>query len=898
MRHNEMDDISQPDSPVTRGRSAHGRGATPVAIAVMAVLGQALGQAAQADTIEVTTTAQKVGGTGGCSLQEAIWAANLGESQALEVDLADAYGETDRIVVIDTECVIEPDGSDAYTIVLPAGEVFTMTGIVDDPTNYTGPTATPLVFSEVVIEANGATLERAVGAANFRALAVGSALFQEGRRTGSLTLRNAHIRGFAAKGGDGRSGGGGGLGAGGAIYVHAGDLNVEQSTFEANGAMGGNGSRGRWTGGGGGGLGGNGGDAFQGGGGGGGGARGDGGGGDSSCGTPCLGIGAGGGGGGGTVDAGEDGRSDVVDGGYTCGGKGGYVTLNPLDSPQSGQDGRCPGGGGGGGRDSFFGYGEVSGGSGGRGAYGGGGGGGAYRLTAGDGGRGGFGGGGGGAYIFDSNLSGLGPDGGDGGFGGGGGAAAGGYLSGSSGSGGSFAGSASSENGGGGAGLGGAIFNHAGDVRIENSTFTGNYAVRGLAGSWPNDTNANSGRDQGGAIFSVGGSLTVLNSTIAANEGTSSIQGGAGIVVYAPGNDIFADPGTEQTRFTLHNTIIAGNVAGSQVVKECRLINSSSNSVVFEGSGNLITANDNCTAGVVSNADPGLGPLQVNLPGITPTMAIGPASPALDTGDPATALLVDQRGLSRPAGAGYDIGAFEYGAVVAQCADVTVFAGASCTADASIDAGSFSPDSGGITLSQNPPGPFNLGDTAVTLMATSTAGVSASCSAKVTVVDNTPPVVTAVTALTTLSPTTQHNLVDIGLAATATDGCSTPPTTFQVQVFADEDDETPTSVEKGTVFSPDAADIGAGTLRLRAERSDVGDGRVYLVVTSGEDSAGNVGRACSTVVVPFSPAAKNVEAVNAQADAARAACEANGGTPPAGYFVIGDGPERAPRPKR
>ncbi len=36
--------------------------------------------------------------------------------------------------------------------------------------------------------------------------------------------------------------------------------------------------------------------------------------------------------------------------------------------------------------------------------------------------------------------------------------------------------------------------------------------------------------------------------------------------------------------------------------------------------------------------------------------------------------------------------------------------------------------------------------------------------------------------------------------------------------------------------------------------------------------------------------ASSINSVNAQAAAARSFCEANGGAPPAGYFVIGDGP--------
>jgi hypothetical protein len=78
-------------------------------------------------------------------------------------------------------------------------------------------------------------------------------------------------------------------------------------------------------------------------------------------------------------------------------------------------------------------------------------------------------------------------------------------------------------------------------------------------------------------------------------------------------------------------------------------------------------------------------------------------------------------------------------APVALCQDVTVAAGADCTADASVDNGSYDPDGDPITLTQSPSGPYSLGMTEVTLTVTDDQGASASCTATVTVVDTTPP---------------------------------------------------------------------------------------------------------------------------------------------------------------
>jgi len=85
---------------------------------------------------------------------------------------------------------------------------------------------------------------------------------------------------------------------------------------------------------------------------------------------------------------------------------------------------------------------------------------------------------------------------------------------------------------------------------------------------------------------------------------------------------------------------------------------------------------------------------------------------------------------------------------VAVCQNVTVSAGASCTASASINNGSSDPDGDPITITQSPAGPYPLGTTTVTLTVTDNKGASSQCIATVTVVDNTPPSITAPPAVT------------------------------------------------------------------------------------------------------------------------------------------------------
>lgn len=562
--------------------------------------------------IFVTSLEDKVSGIGGCSLQEAIYAANRDDNL---VPLS-YNGSDGSPILVPTQC--QPGQGDDR-IILPVQAVFQLNRVVLDASNPFGATATPMVTSKITIEANGSTLEW-TGSSNARAFTVGS--------TGNLTLLDIYIRDFHVKGGNGGSGGGGGLGAGGAIYVKGeGSLNIERSTFSGNKAAGGNGS-GTAFGGGGGGLGGNGGSAptstfsfaF---GAGGGGAIGNGAGHTSNP------IGTGGGG---TIfDAAlvaGIGDSGNFLSGFACGGGS---RSDSSDTP-------CPGGGGAGGAGNFT---DFIAGNGGNGNYGGGGGGGGQTADGdrANGGNGGFGGGGGSGWEDGSGGCGSGSSGGDGGFGGGGGAGPGGQFSGGPGHGGNFGGNASCTNGGGGGALGGAIFSDGGIVTIENSTFSGNSVTHGKGGGANSALPASDGGDAGGAIFAVGGGLFIHHSTISGN--LSSVQGG-GIVV------------SSMVTFELQNTIISGN--GPTTASQCFVFGVTT---LLTGSGNAISSNNSNCPGIVTTDDPQPGPLQLNSPGITPTMAISKFSSAFDTADPGTSLTIDQRGFPRPQQNGFDIGAFE-----------------------------------------------------------------------------------------------------------------------------------------------------------------------------------------------------------------------------------------------
>jgi hypothetical protein len=144
---------------------------------------------------------------------------------------------------------------------------------------------------------------------------------------------------------------------------------------------------------------------------------------------------------------------------------------------------------------------------------------------------------------------------------------------------------------------------------VNNSTLSDNYATEG-----------------GGGIFNAG-TLTLNNSTLSGNDANRM---GGGVL--------------NEGALTVNNSIIAnsptvGNCAG-----------------VTAGADNL---SDDATCSGFTIANAMLAPLQVYPPGTTATFALLEGSPAIDAGNDATCLGVDQRGVPRPQGPHCDVGAFE-----------------------------------------------------------------------------------------------------------------------------------------------------------------------------------------------------------------------------------------------
>jgi len=203
---------------------------------------------------------------------------------------------------------------------------------------------------------------------------------------------------------------------------------------------------------------------------------------------------------------------------------------------------------------------------------------------------------------------------------------------------------------------GGGILNN-GTATITNSTFSGNSATGSFGGAINN----------GG-----GGTLTITNSTFSGNSAT----GGFGAGIFANGGPGFT--------VTITNSTFSGNSASGGfgaaiknndvagvIVRNTIIANSAAggncNGAITNGGNNIddgATCGWGAVSGSMSSTNPLLGAL-ANNGGPTRTFALLTSSPAIDGvtfSAPNSAPSTDQRGVARPRGAGFDIGAHEYAA--------------------------------------------------------------------------------------------------------------------------------------------------------------------------------------------------------------------------------------------
>lgn len=196
----------------------------------------------------------------------------------------------------------------------------------------------------------------------------------------------------------------------------------------------------------------------------------------------------------------------------------------------------------------------------------------------------------------------------------------------------------------GGLGFGGAIFVSSGTAAITNTTFVQNAAIGGNGGMFGSD-------GRGGAVYVQNyGYCILVNCTLANNLS----QGGTGASAqgYGNGGGIYNYPAVNPGTVSLLNTIVAGNSAYS----------SPDLGGPFVSSGvNLIGNNQGATGLSVfdfQNVSASLGTLQNN-GGTTLTCAPLPGSFAIGYGTGTGAPTTDQRGVPRPQGGAFDIGAVQ-----------------------------------------------------------------------------------------------------------------------------------------------------------------------------------------------------------------------------------------------
>ena len=140
---------------------------------------------------------------------------------------------------------------------------------------------------------------------------------------------------------------------------------------------------------------------------------------------------------------------------------------------------------------------------------------------------------------------------------------------------------------------------------------------------------------------------------------------------------------------------------------------------------------------------------------------------------------------------------------------------------------------------------FNLGTHTVTLNATDMAGNTASDNVTVTVVDTTPPEISATATPNILWPP-NHKYVEIQVTVTVYDICDPAPTLTFVSITSNEPDN---SIGDGNTVN-DIVIINDFTFNLRAERSGTGSGRIYTITYKATDVSGNCAIASVTIEVP------------------------------------------------
>lgn len=419
-------------------------------------------------------------------------------------------------------------------------------------------------------------------------------------------------------------------------------------------------------------------------------------------------------------------------------------------------------------------------------------------------------------------------------------------------------------------------------LTITDSTVSGNYAgqqggginVQGSTGFVQNCTisgNIADGPGAGGGVVNLGypgeaSRLVLDHCTITRNTG----------LAYNGGLTTYGYPGSRIISSQLKSTIIANNFGPNFTTGgTLTTLSTDGNNLDTDGTSLFPNGFNGDIIGSSSNIiNALLGPLQNN-GGPTPTHALLAGSPALDAGtcldldgNPVTK---DQRGINRPQGPACDIGAYENSLPTISCPGALTLecgvAGVACAklsivaADADGDALSVVWSVNGVARQTNfvaagsPPTTAGLNFTNCystgtnTILVTVSDGKAApvSCSTTVTVRDTKAPVIKHIEVNPKVLWPPNHRMVPVKVTVKAFDACGCGP--LVCKIISVTSNEPVNGLGDGDT-APDWQITGDLTLKLRAERSGRGHGRVYTITVRCTDCAGNSSTRLVRVLVP------------------------------------------------
>jgi hypothetical protein len=143
---------------------------------------------------------------------------------------------------------------------------------------------------------------------------------------------------------------------------------------------------------------------------------------------------------------------------------------------------------------------------------------------------------------------------------------------------------------------------------------------------------------------------------------------------------------------------------------------------------------------------------------------------------------------------------------------------------------------------------YPLGTTEVSYMAVDESANAAKCDTTITVADTLPPEIHSLTATPAILRPPDHKFHDVAIAYEAADLCDPQSSCHIVEISGNEPLD---SHGDGYTAVADTKIINDHLVRLRAERSGTGSGRVYTVWLECTDSTGeNTARQGVEILVP------------------------------------------------